>query len=296
MDECGAKDSRVWFAVLFLLTHGMYMEPRFMTFKPVFGYIIQMRDALSAEIKICEDEHMRWGMKVAICDEDRESCIGLSRLIRKQEPDCEVICFHTCRQFLEARQQFDILLLDIQMEKMGGIEVARALRVNQENTVLIFVTALKDYVPEAFDVSAFHYLLKPVSPEKFCRVFEDACRKVRRQESLSGGQLFFQTKTRNFTVPKDEILYVESRKRKVEIHTLRETITVYATMKNMEERLGQGFFRCHRGYLVNMAYVSEYGSGFIKLQNGEKIYLAREKYSEFVKAYAEHLKQGGQRL
>lgn len=232
-------------------------------------------------------------MRVAICDDEKESSNGLSCLIRKQEPDCEVVCFHTCRQFLEAGQHFDILLLDIRMENMGGIEVARALRIRREDTILIFVTALKDYVPEAFDVSAFHYLLKPVSPEKFCRVFEDACRKVRKRENINSGQLFFQTKARSFTVQKGEILYVESRKRKVEIHTLKENVTVYATMKHMEEQLGEGFCRCHRGYLVNMAYVTEYGAGFVRLQNEETVYLAREKYSEFVRVYGEYLKRRG---
>lgn len=91
-------------------------------------------------------------------------------------------------------------------------------------------------------------------------------------------------------------MYVESRKRKVEIHTLRENITIYATMKHMEERLGEGFYRCHRGYLVNMAYVTECGAGLVGLQNGETVYLAREKYSEFVKVYAEYLKHEGARL
>ena len=182
-------------------------------------------------------------MRVAICDDERESCNGLSLLIKRQEPDCEVACFHTCRQFLEAAQHFDILLLDIQMEEMGGIEVARALRGRGERTVLIFVTALKEYAPEAFEVSAFHYLLKPVVPEKFCRVFESACLQVRKLESQSAGQLFFQTKARSFTVPRDEVLYVESRRRKVEIHTRKENVTVYATMKHMEEQLGEGLDR-----------------------------------------------------
>ena len=229
-------------------------------------------------------------MKIAICDDDKENCAQLRRWMKKQEPDCEVVCFHTCRQFLETRQHFDILLLDIQMEQMGGMEVARVLRINQEKTLLIFVTALKEYAPEAFEVSAFHYLLKPLSGEKFCGVFENACREVRKQESANGGAIFFQTKSRSFAIQKNEILYVESAKRKVEIHTLRENVTVYGTMKDMEKELGEGFYRCHRGYLVNMAYVSEYGMGAIRLQNGEKVYLAREKYSEFVRAYTGYLK------
>jgi len=229
------------------------------------------------------------GMKVAICDEDKKSCAKLAGLILRQDPDCEVISFGTCGQFLEARQHFDILLLDIQMEEMRGIEVARALRIRQADTVLIFVTALKEYVPEAFDVSAFHYLLKPVSPEKFCEVFENACGEVRRLEHLRAGLLLFRTKTRNFTIRKEDILYVESRKRKVDIHTRQEEVTVYATMKHMEEALGEEFYRCHRGYLVNLAYVAEYGGGFVRLLNGETVYVAREKYPGFVRAYAQYM-------
>lgn len=228
-------------------------------------------------------------MRVAICDDDRESCARLRGLIRKQEPDCEVTCFDSTRRFLEARQHFDILLLDIQMEEMRGMEVARALRVNRERTILIFVTALKEYAAEAFEVSAFNYLLKPVEPAKFCRVFESACLEVQRQESHGSGQIFLQTKARSYVVQKDEILYIESRKRKVEIHTLRERISIYATMKGMEEQLGEGFFRCHRGYLVNLAYVAEYGTGTVQLQNGETVYLAREKYAEFARAYTKYL-------
>ena len=198
-------------------------------------------------------------------------------------------CFDTGKRFLETRGYFDILILDIQMEEMSGIEVARILRINQEKTILIFVTALKEYAAEAFEVSAFSYLLKPVEPEKFCRVFGSACGEVRKRESAGGEQLFFQTKARSFVVPKKEILYVESHKRKVEIHTLGESITVYATMKSMEGLLGDGFFRCHRGYLVNLAYVAEYGTGAVRLKNGESVYLAREKYSEFGKAYTKYI-------
>lgn len=230
-------------------------------------------------------------MRVAICDDDKESCARLRSLIKKEEPDCEVVCFDGGKHFLESRMHFDILLLDIRMEDMNGIEVARVLRINRERTILIFVTALKEYAAEAFEVSAFNYLLKPVEPERFCKVFQDACREVKRLENESGGQLFFRTKARNFLVQKNEILYVESHKRKVEIHTLRENITVYATMKDMEQQLGEGFFRCHRGYVVNLAYVTEYGTGTVQLQNGETVYLAREKYAEFARVYGDYLRR-----
>jgi len=236
------------------------------------------------------------GMKVAICDEDRASCSGLRCLVRTQEPDCEVQCFYSGRQFLETKQHFDILLLETQLEDMSGMDVARALRAGGENTILIFVTARREYASEAFEVAAFHYLLKPVSQEKFRVVFESACRQARGLSGISGSQLFFRTKYKSFTVPRGEILYVASSRRQVEIHTLREYFTVYGTMKHMEEELGEGFYRCHRGYLVNMAYVAGYEAGSVRLKNGEEVYLAREKYADFVKVYTEYLRQAGTTL
>ena len=73
----------------------------------------------------------------------------------------------------------------------------------------------------------------------------------------------------------------------------RECIETYATMNEMEKQLGEGFYRCHRGYLVNMAYILEYDTSKISLNNGEEIYMAKEKYSDFVKEYMRYLKGGG---
>ena len=232
-------------------------------------------------------------MKIAICDDEREICEGLERLIRKQRAEAEVVLFSSGGQLLESRERFQIVLMDIQMEGMSGIETARALRMKDETAVLIFVTALREYVFDAFDVSDFHYLLKPVSEEKFRRVFEKACDEAERRERESGEQLFFRTKSRSFTIRKRDILYVESRGRKVDIHMPKECVTVYSTMNGMEQQLGEDFYRCHRGYLVNLAKVAEYETDRILLGSGETVFMAREKYAEFVKVYMRFLKRGG---
>ena len=78
-------------------------------------------------------------MKVAICDEDKECSVLLYGLVKRQEPDSEVFRFYSVRQFLESGQHYDIMLLDIGMEDMRGIEAARALRINGADTVLISV-------------------------------------------------------------------------------------------------------------------------------------------------------------
>ena len=92
-----------------------------------------------------------------------------------------------------------------------------------------------------------------------------------------------------------DILYIESIRRKVEIHTVgnKDHITIYATMDELGEQLGDEFYRCHRAYLVNMAHIAEYGSDSITLANGDRIYLAKKKYGGFVKAYMWYLQNGG---
>ena len=232
-------------------------------------------------------------MKVAICDDEKEICAQLKRMVMQQKEDSQVYLFPSGSRLLESRQRFDIILMDIQMGGKSGIETAKALRMKDEKAVIIFVTALKEYVFDAFDVAAFHYLLKPVSEEKFRKVFEGACREAEKRQHEDGEQIFFRTKSRSFTLQKKDILYVESRGRKVDIHTLKECVTVYATMAGLEEQLGERFYRCHRGYLINLAYVTEYETDRILLENGEAVFLAREKYGEFVKCYMRFLKRGG---
>lgn len=236
---------------------------------------------------------MRGNMRIAICDDEKEICSQLKRMVLKQRADCEVFLFDSGRQLLQSRQRFSVILMDIQMEGMSGIETAKALRMKDENAVLIFVTALKEYVFDAFDVSAFHYLLKPVSEEKFQKVFENACREAEKREREAEEQIFFRTRTRSFTLLKKDILYVESRGRKVDIHTIKDCVTVYATMNGLEEQLGANFYRCHRGYLVNLAHVAEYEPDKILLGSGETVFMARDKYAEFVKAYMRFLESGG---
>ena len=141
-------------------------------------------------------------------------------------------------------------------------------------------------------MAAFHYLLKPVEEDKFREVFRRAERELEKRKRQQRETVFVKTRNRSFTLEKDSILYVESRGKKVEIHTQVETIEAYASMNKMEAQLGEGFYRCHRGYLVNMAYVAEYDNGSIVLNNGGYVYLAKEKYGEFVKAYMRYLRNG----
>ncbi|MDE7251370.1 MAG: LytTR family DNA-binding domain-containing protein [Acetatifactor sp.] len=236
-------------------------------------------------------------MNIAICDDEKAIREQINELIEKENLGVCPEHYDSGDSLLAAGKQFDIVFLDIQMDGTDGIETAKKLRERStlngaEDTILIFITAIREYVFQAFDVAAFHYLLKPIEEDKFHEVFQRAKWELEKRKSKRRETIFIKTRNRSFTLEKDSILYIESRAKKVAIHTAGEVIEAYASMNEMEGQLGESFYRCHRGYLVNMAYVAEYDSENITLNNGEYVYLAKEKYGEFVKAYMRYLRNG----
>lgn len=243
-------------------------------------------------------------IKIAVVDDEAIIREQIKNLIDKKTAKhslrCQVDGYVNGEALLEAQEAYDIVFLDIQMDGLSGIETARRLR-RQKNTegasgqacVLIFITGVKEHVFEAFDVNAFHYLLKPLEEDKFTEVLLRAIGEVEKRKAQGQKPLFIKTRTRNLSLKPSAILYIESRGKKVEIHTTAEIIEMYAAMNELEQELGAQFYRCHRGYLVNMAHIAEYGSDSITLDNGEQIIMAKDKYGTFVKAYLRYLRDGG---
>ncbi len=233
-------------------------------------------------------------LNIAVVDDEQIIREQICNYIGKQCAGCHVKAYETGKALLESGKHFDIVFLDIQMEGINGIETAKALRKShgkEKETILIFVTGIREYVFDAFDVSAFHYLLKPVEEEKFSEVFGRAVEEIENRKRQKKKQLFIKSK--GLILDQSSILYLESRGKKVAIHTLKETLEIYAVLGELESQLTEGFCRCHRGYLVNMAYISMYDHESITLNNGERIYMSKKKHKEFVKAYMWYLQNGG---
>ncbi|MCI9442640.1 MAG: response regulator transcription factor [Ruminococcus sp.] len=230
-------------------------------------------------------------MEIAVLEDEKIIREHICALIKKQELKSHIEPYAAGEELIASGKQFDIVFLDIQMEGMNGIETARRLRKRQEDAVLIFITGMKEYVFDALDLYAFQYLLKPLDEKKFAEVLERAAREVGKKEDKK----YLFIKTRNLTLDQTDIMYIESKAKKVEIHTAKakKTIEIYASMDELESQLGEEFYRCHRAYIVNMAYITEYDSESITLTNGDRIYLAKKKYKEFVKTYMWHLQNGG---
>ncbi len=237
-------------------------------------------------------------MKIGICDDEKEIRELLMEKVGKLFPDADILLYASGEEVL-AGVLPDILLLDIQMRGISGMDTAAKLRLRDEKIILIFISVLSDYVFQAFDVGAFHYLVKPFSEDKLSQVLRKAVKQYQdRQRCRTAGELPEREKLlitaggQHITVDVEEIVYAEVFDRKVILHMMDADIEYYGKLKELEKRAGENFFRTHRAYLVNLAYVQRYDAKAVYLEKGRAL-MAKQNYREFVKRYLRYNQRRG---
>lgn len=235
-------------------------------------------------------------MRIAICDDEKNIRELIKGKIANQYPDANIIFYSSGEELFLSDNPIDILFLDIQMQGKNGMETARELRKKDKKIIIIFVTAAEEYVFQAFDVGAFHYIVKPIDDAKFKdvlhRAVEEWTSKQAEEKEPEEKYLMINNGGVHIKVTIDDIVYAEVFNRKVVIHKLNETIEYYGKMSDLENVAGNSFFRPHRAYLINFKYVEKYDATTIYLEKGTAL-MAKQKYPEFVKKYMKYNQRRG---
>lgn len=231
-------------------------------------------------------------MQIAICDDEKEIRELLGSKIQKLCPDAIINYYTTGKDVLSAHTIPDILFLDIQMPEIDGMETARKLRKISKDAIIIFVTALEDYVFQAFDVGAFHYIVKPFNDEKLELILQNAIKQY-----LENSQKHTPFPKEKYIIIKnggnhtkiflDKIIYAEVFNRKIVIYLTDNEIEYYGKLSELEKLLGEDFFRPHRSYLIHFKYVVKYNASTIYMEKGKAL-MSKQNYSEFVKRYLKY--------
>lgn len=240
-------------------------------------------------------------MQIAVCDDEKEIRDMFAEKIGQLYPKADLPLYQSGEELLLSDNEPDIRLLDIKMPGKNGMETARELRKKNKMTIIIFVTALDDFVFQAFDVGAFHYLVKPFDDRKFAEVLQNAIEwsEDRRKLENAGRKgempnLVITTGGKHITVNLEDVVYAEVFDRKVILHTMDADIEYYGKMKELEEKVGDEFYRTHRSFLVNFSFIRKYDATTIYLERGQ-VLMAKQNYQGFVKQYLRYNQRKGRR-
>lgn len=167
------------------------------------------------------------------------------------------------------QQPVDVVLLDIEMPGMSGLELTRNLGKN--GPLIIFTTSKKDYAAEAFDLNVADFIVKPITPARFIQAIEKAkeiLQSNREEVRLREDEFIF---IRDSNVVKrlklDELLYAEAMGDYVKLHTTQRFFAIHSTLKAVEERLpANRFFRVHRSFVVAIDKIDTVQNGALIIQ------------------------------
>lgn len=178
-------------------------------------------------------------------------------------------------------QNYDIVLMDIDMPGMNGIETAKRLRAVNKSAVLVFVTNMVQFAIAGYEVEALDFIVKPINPYSFALKMKRAiCRTAKRSED----ELTVRTDNVLHRVPILSIRYVEVSGHYITYHTSSGVYQEYATMKDVKERLSQHpFAQCSQSYLVNMKYITSVSREKVVVED-TPIFISRRMRAEFLDA------------
>lgn len=231
-------------------------------------------------------------LKIVICDDEEKqrkyvlelleawAKLGRHLLEIKEFPNAESFLFQ-----YETEKDFDILLLDVEMEKLSGIDLAKEVRKDNKAVQIVFITGYYEYFSDGFDVSALHYLIKPVDERKLYPVLDRAVSNLSYRER----SVLLSTADADIRVPLADILYVESENVYVVVHTVSGIHRSRIPLSKFVQQLDDTFFQVHRSFVVGLKYVKKVSRSEVTMLNGDVVPIRRGSYDEVHAALIRHL-------
>ncbi len=228
--------------------------------------------------------------RVAVCDDEQEYLEKLKEIVNswsaRNAQTCEVRTFNSAEAFLFAYEDdkaYDILLLDVEMKGVSGIELAKRIRADNNRAEIVFITSHFEFVGEGYEVDALHYLVKPISEQKLMEVLSKAAARLR----VEAPYVVISCEGETVKLYESEILYVEAFLHYLSIHTKKKEYKIKESMASFESRLSGDFYRIHRSYLVSLKYVTRISRASVTVDGKTDLPVARGKYDDINRAFIE---------
>lgn len=216
----------------------------------------------------------------------------LEKLAKEKNLSFEICCFKNAVLFLENyTANYHLIFMDIRMPYLNGMDAAQHLRELDPDVLLIFVTSLAQYAVKGYSVSAFDYIVKPLTYPDFALKMARALRKL--SSIQTGPEIVVPALNGKARVSVDEIRYIETQDHHLVYHmegdkTLRQNATLTSAQEKLEP---YHFARCNSCYLVNLKYVQRI-KGYTVLVDGVVLQISQPRKKEFLRRFLEYSDRG----
>lgn len=230
-------------------------------------------------------------LRIAVCDDSelfREEASRLLDVWKKDILDTCVSVFADGQSLIDSHSSspFDIIFLDIVMPSVNGLEAAFKIRQSDRHVKIVFLTSSSEFALESYSVKANGYLLKPVDKNSLFVLLNDLCEEISEMPKY----IFIKNQHSVHKIQINYINYIEAQGKHVKISlTSGEELISDQPFYYFKTTLlaEDGFFSCHRSYVVNIMHIATYTSKEIVLNSGVKIPISRNCHKEFETAYFE---------
>jgi len=233
-------------------------------------------------------------LKIAVCDDNIADLSNLVSMIndykamRCDKHIIEANAFNSAVDFIaamESGQRYDLVILDILMPFMTGMEAANEIRLFNKDIKIIFLTSSPEFAVESYSVGAYYYALKPIWKEKLTILLDKVIGEMEAEEETS---FLVKSKSGLTRIYIKRIEFAEVIGRTIHFHLTDGTVieTVGAMAKLEKELLSNScFIKPHRSYIINMAYIDTLGQREIKMQSRASVPIAKANFSTVKASY-----------
>lgn len=206
-------------------------------------------------------------MRLAIVDDDAQQRALLEEFVKKYFDErgqrFQCVCYASSVDFVsDYNVPFDIILLDIDMPHLNGIDAAKKIRRVDEHAVILFITHMAQYAIRGYEVQALDFMVKPVTYFNLSAKLTRALRQIPRRHTFT-----INTEGKLLFLSEDDVLYIEGNNQYVIYHTASGNYKVHSTLKEAERQLHGGFSRCNNSFIVNLRYLSRVEGGEAVVQD-----------------------------
>lgn len=219
---------------------------------------------------------------IGICDDGINTCSDIENLILKcaeiKGIQINIQVWYTgegLQNYLIDGGHLDILYLDIELFKMTGIEVGSYIRNELDNMGLqiIYISGKSSYAMQLFKTQPLDFLVKPIRQEQINDTIETAVKIINKKKE----RFEFQQGKDYYYIPQGEIIYFESKGRKINIVTSQKIYEFYGKLKDTIKDLSESFIEIHQSYVINKEHVKCYTYEMVELDNGTILTISQKK-------------------